>query len=304
MLQLWALRTNLLKWTGPSHGSVPWKFVEKLFFNQGLISALILLERQTSTIFSRKDVIFSCKHFFKNQRATPSAADPWRVRSVWNWVHQRTLVQVCNPFSSLAFLCFHHQQAISNVSNRRKFRSETSDKRARWKSRGGQSQRRAEKKQEDQRRERVRRKKMQVRAKVEKSQTTVCFQCFVTQEGRKVGSLKWRVRSHLARWEMKNCTACGAKQISKSKCRKHRGSGALLDVEMSRKCTPLWREAHFQVKMIQNARRSTPGSEHFWKLRCRKSERCCGARNWVHIVAFATPKHHATEVYCRTDLCQ
>ena len=195
------------------------------------------------------------------------------------------------------------QQTISNVSNRRKFRSETSDKRARWKSRGGQSQRRAEKKQEDQRRERVRRKKMQVRAKVEKSRTTVCFQWFVTQEGRKVGSLKRRVRSHLARWEMKNCTACGAKQISKSKCRKHRGSGALLDVEMSRKCTPLWREAHFQVKMIQNAR-STPGSEHFWKLWCRKSESCCGARNWVHIVAFATPKHHATEVYCRTDLCQ
>ena len=28
LLQLWSLMTNLLKWTGPSHGPVPWKFVE------------------------------------------------------------------------------------------------------------------------------------------------------------------------------------------------------------------------------------------------------------------------------------
>ena len=41
-LQKWTLGTNLLKWTGPSHGPVPWKFVEKLFFNKGLISDLIL----------------------------------------------------------------------------------------------------------------------------------------------------------------------------------------------------------------------------------------------------------------------
>ena len=30
---------------------------------------------------------------------------------------------------------------------------------------------------------------------------------------------------------------------------KHLGLGALLEVEMSKKCTPLWREAHVQVKM-------------------------------------------------------
>ena len=44
------------------------------------------------------------------------------------------------------------------------------------KSRDGRSQRRAEKKQEDQRRERVRRKKMQLRERVEKPRSTVCFQ--------------------------------------------------------------------------------------------------------------------------------
>ena len=41
---------------------------------------------------------------------------------------------------------------------------------------------------------------------------------------------------------------CGAKNISKSKCTKHQGFGSLLEVEMSKKCKPLWREAHFQVK--------------------------------------------------------
>ena len=43
LLHLWTLRTNLLKWIGPSHGPVPWKFVEKLFFNKGLKNDLILL---------------------------------------------------------------------------------------------------------------------------------------------------------------------------------------------------------------------------------------------------------------------
>ena len=45
------------------------------------------------------------------------------------------------------------------------------------------------------RRERVRRKKMQMREKVGKSRNTVFFQCFGAPEGRKVGSLKQRVRS-------------------------------------------------------------------------------------------------------------
>ena len=52
----------------------------------------------------------------------------------------------------------------------------------------------------------------------------------------------------------KSARRCGAKQISKSKCTKHTRSGPLLAVEMSKKCTPLWREAHFEVKMLK-----TPG---------------------------------------------
>ena len=86
-----------------------------------------------------------------------------------------------------------------------------------------------------------------------------------------------------------------AKHISKSKCTKHTMLGPLLEVEMSKKCTPLWREAHFQVKMYKthHARttfggsdvekvhavvarstfrsqnvKNTRGSDHFWRFRC------------------------------------
>jgi len=62
-----------------------------------------------------------------------------------------------------------------------------------------ESERREESKREDQRRERerVRRKKIQVREKVGKSRNTMLG--FVAPEGRKVGSLKRRLRSQLAR---------------------------------------------------------------------------------------------------------
>ena len=51
----------------------------------------------------------------------------------------------------------------------------------------------------------------------------------------------------------KKCTprSCGAKQMSKSKCTKHTNVGALLEVETSRNCTLLWREAHFEVKSVK-----------------------------------------------------
>ena len=54
---------------------------------------------------------------------------------------------------------------------------------------------------------------------------------------------------------------CGAKHISKSKCTKHTSFGPLLEVAMSKKCTPLWREAHFEVKMLKTHQlRTTFGS--------------------------------------------
>ena len=95
---------------------------------------------------------------------------------------------------------------------------------------------------------------------------------------------------------------CGAKHISKSKCTKPTMLGPLLEVAISKKCTLLWREAPFEVKMYKTPHvratfggsdvekvhtvvarstfrsqhvKSTRGSDHFWKLRCRKS-----ARRW------------------------
>ena len=55
----------------------------------------------------------------------------------------------------------------------------------------------------------------------------------------------WKLRCR------KSARRCGAKHISKSKCTKHTSSGPLLEVEMLKKCTPLWREAHFEVKMLK-----------------------------------------------------
>ena len=49
----------------------------------------------------------------------------------------------------------------------------------------------------------------------------------------------------------KSARGCGAKHISKSKCTKHLSFGTPLEVAMSKKCTPLWGEAHFQVKMYK-----------------------------------------------------
>ena len=55
----------------------------------------------------------------------------------------------------------------------------------------------------------------------------------------------WKLRCR------KSARRCGAKHILKSKVLKTGGLGPLLEVEMSKKCTPLWREAHFQVKMYK-----------------------------------------------------
>ena len=55
----------------------------------------------------------------------------------------------------------------------------------------------------------------------------------------------WKLRCR------KSARRCGAKYISKSKYTKHTIPGPLLEVEMSKKCTPLWREAHFEIKMYK-----------------------------------------------------
>ena len=157
---------------------------------------------------------------------------------------------------------------------KRKFRTQTSDNMDRWKSRGGKSQRGEEPKKEDQRRESVRRKKtqMQVREKVGKSQNTPDGRLAKALGAEPCGQMRdEKLHAIVARnafasqnvqstptsdhfwqlWRRKSAFRCGAKRICKSKCTKHVSFGALLEVEMSKKCMPLWREAHFQVKMYK-----------------------------------------------------
>ena len=235
-----------------------------------------------------------------------------------------------------------------------------------------------------------------MREKVGKSRFTVFFQWFGAPEGRKVGSLKRRVRSQLARGEMKNCTPlwreahfqvkmyktpgarstfgswdvekvhavvarstfrsqnvqntrgadhfwhlrcrksarrCGAKHIFKSKCTKHTSSGPLLAVEMSKKCTPLWREAHFEVKMYKTPQcrttfgswktlgvrttfgswhvgkvhavvarstfwsqnvKNTRGSDHFWRLRRRFASLHYTTLHYTTVTLHYTTHHNTT----------
>ena len=67
----------------------------------------------------------------------------------------------------------------------------------------------------------------------------------------------------------KSARRSGAKHISKSKCTKYTMFGPLLEVEMSKKCAPLWHEARLKLM----------ASDHFWKLRCRKGARRCGGKH-------------------------
>ena len=109
--------------------------------------------------------------------------------------------------------------------NRRKFRSQTSDNMDRWKAEQGRGREKRK----------IRRKKSKKKEdadawKGRKVAKHRVFPMIWGSGGSKSRPLKRRVRSQLARWEMKNCT-------------------------------PLWREAHLQVKMYKTpGARSTFGS--------------------------------------------
>ena len=214
----------------------------------------------------------------------------------------------------------------------------------RWKAEQGRGREKRKIRREKIRRERVRRKKMQMREKV----GTLCFPMICGSGGSKsrlakaagaepAGQMRdENLHAVVARstfwsqnvqntpfsdhfWKLrcwKSARRCGAKHILKSKCTNHTMLGPLLEVEISKKCTPLWREAHFEVNMYkthhsritfgswdiekvhavgvrstfwsQNVQ-NTPASDHSWKLRCRKSARPCGAK---HISKSKCAKHH------------
>ena len=85
----------------------------------------------------------------------------------------------------------------------------------------------------------------------------------------------WKLRCQ------KSARRCGAKHISKSKCTKHRSSGPFLEVQMSKKCTPLWREAHFQVKMYKTPGvRTTFGGCHVEKVHAVVARSTFSSQKW------------------------
>ena len=142
------------------------------------------------------------------------------------------------------------------------------------------------------------------------------FQWFVAPEGRKVCSLKRRVRSHVARWEMKNCTPLWREahfRVKIYEAHHSRTTFGSWDVEKVHAAvaqstfpsqnvqnTPCW--DHFsKLRCWKNAGivawstfpsrnvQNTQGSEHFWMLTRRKSARCCGAK---HISKSKCKNHH------------
>ena len=61
----------------------------------------------------------------------------------------------------------------------------------------------------------------------------------------------------------KKCTPLWREAHLEVKVKKHTILGPLLEVAMSNKCTPLWREAHVLAKNVQNIE----DSDHFWTSR-------------------------------------
>ena len=100
-------------------------------------------------------------------------------------------------------------------------------------------------------RENVRREKMQVSEKVRKSPKTLWFSTILAREGREVGLLKRRVRSQLARGKMKKCTPLRREAHVEVKSVKSCRSQSTFGSYVAKKCMLLCREAHSEVKMYK-----------------------------------------------------
>ena len=183
-----------------------------------------------------------------------------------------------------------------------------------WKAEQGRGREKRKIRRKKSRRERVRRKKIQVREKVGKSRNTV-FPRICGSGGSKSRLAKAAGAEPAGQMRDEKLHAVVAQSTFRSQNVKNtRGSDNFWKLRC-RKCTPLWREAHFEVKMYKThhsrttfgswdvekvhavVARSTFRSEnvqnttcsrHFWRFRCRKSARRCGAK---HISKWKCAKH-------------
>ena len=211
-------------------------------------------------------------------------------------------------------------------------------------------------KRREEERESLRRKKIQVREQVGKSRNTAFFPMICGSGGSKsrlakaagaepAGQMRdAKVHAVVARstfpsqnaqntsapehfWKLrcrKSARRCGAKHISKSKCTKHLSVGPLLEVALSKKSTPLWHEAHFEVKSVKNWRsrttfgswdvekvhavvarstfpsqnvQNTRGSDHFWKFRCAEHTSKSHYSTVQYTPVHSTTLHYTTPHY-------
>ena len=165
------------------------------------------------------------------------------------------------------------------------------------KSRGGKSQRREDKKKEDQKRESLRRKKIQVR---ENRETLVFFPMIIGSGGSKsrlakavgaepAGQMRDEklhavvVRSTFGSEKAKNTSRKVHAVVARStfpsqnvkKKNNTSSAGPLLEVEDIENVHAVAARSTFASEKAKNTSRS----EHFLKLRCRKSARRCGAKH-------------------------
>ena len=153
----------------------------------------------------------------------------------------------------------------SQLTNRRKFRSQNSDNMGRWKAEMGRVR---EKRRVEERRSEKRKSQKKEDADARK--------------GRKVA---------------KHCVfpmICGSGG-SKSRLAKAAGAEPAGQMKDEKLHAVVARRA-FRSQNLQN----TPCSDHFWKLRCRKSARCCGAK---HISKSKCTKNwQARSTFVRSDV--
>ena len=150
--------------------------------------------------------------------------------------------------------------------------------------------RRTEQNREDQRRERVRRKKMQVGEKVEKSWNTV-FSIISGPGGSKSRLAKAAGAEPSGQMRDEKLHPHVARSTSPSQNVQNTNTGALLEIEMSKKCTPLWHEEHVQ---------STSASQHF--LGIETSKKCMALWREAHFEVNMSKAHHARSNFGSWDV--
>ena len=98
----------------------------------------------------------------------------------------------------------------------------------------------------------------------------------------------------------KSARHCGTKHISKSKCTKHTMLGPLLEAQMSNveKVHVVVARSTFPSEHVQ----STPCSDHFWRLRCRLSKKCTPLWREAHFGVKMYKTHHARTTFGGADV--